>query len=230
MVRPLMLVGNQRETDAMSNKKICAISLSTSSPMLAKAAWKDGELFVAEVTKLPESRHALEQDLITQIRDLERKGFEVLVEETSDFITSRAGVRVRLGDTGATGKPVLVEALDIYRELERQKALAFPRGAGSRFQIPETLVDMDRDTKGATVYRIDWAQLKAEHCLTMLCCFGTTFHNVASVQYLEAMMGFNRRPELGSAIDPLKTIVRAIEEDALNKASSSPLTGKGNYL
>ncbi|QCR38753.1 maturation control protein [Nissabacter sp. SGAir0207] len=214
----------------MINKKICAICLTTSPPMLAKAAWKDGELFIADAIKLPDNRHQLEQQLIETIHDLEQKGFEVLVDESSDFITARAGVRVRLGDAGASGKPVLVEALDIYRELVRQKAITFPRNAGGRFNIPDTLVDVARDAKGSTIYRIDWEQLRGEHSLTMLCTFATTFNNVASVQYLEKMLGFTRAQEPASPLNPLRTIVSAFERQSIEQASYSPLTGKGNYL
>lgn len=214
----------------MMNKKICAVCLTTSQPMLVIAAWKDGELFIDEKEELTPNRATLEAELIPRILELESKDFEVLVDETSDFITSRAGVRVRLGDNGTSGKPILVEALDIFRELDRQKAITFPRNAGGRYRMPDTILDMERKANGETVYRIDWAQIKSEHILSMLCCYSTAFHNVASVGYLNAMYGTELSKRAPASLDPLKAIVRATEHDAWFNGPKSPLTGKGNYL
>ncbi|WP_147200858.1 maturation control protein [Pantoea sp. CCBC3-3-1] len=214
----------------MINKKICAVCLTTSPPMLATAAWKDGELFIAKSEKLPTHRNEIEQRLIPRIIELEGKGFEVLVAETSDFITSRAGHRVRLNDPAASGKPVLVEALDTLRELDRQKAITFPANTGTRFTIPETILDMDRDAKGNTIYRIDWAQLKSEHVLSILCCYATAFNNVSSVGYLKAMFGSGNNTPASEPSAPLCNIVKATERSAWLNGPSSPLTGKGNYL
>ena len=214
----------------MINKKICAICLTTDTPMLATAAWKDGELFIAEGEKLPAMRVALEEMLIPRIRELESKDFEVLVDETSDFITSRAGFRVRMGDNGPSGKPVLVEALDVFRELDRQKAITFPKGAAARYRMPETILDMERNAKGETSYRIDWAQLKSEHVLGMLCSYATSFNNVASMNYLKAMFGADSLRAPASPLDPLKAIVKHAEFDSWLNGPRSSLTGKGNYL
>lgn len=214
----------------MFNKKICAVCLTTSQPLLALAAWKDGELFIAESEALESNRVALESVLIPRIHDLESKGFEVLVDETSDFITSRAGIRVRLGDNSGSGKPILVEALDIFRELDRQKAITFPKNAGSRYRMPDTILDMERKANGETVYRIDWTQIKSEHVISMLCSYATSFHNVASAAYLNAMYGAQLSARAPDPLDPLKAIVRATERDAWLNGPRSPLTGKGNYL
>lgn len=215
----------------MFNKKICAVCLSTDQPMLAIAAWRDGELFIAETEKLPVRRHSLEEELIPKIIGMEQKEFEVLVDESGDFITSRAGQRVRLSDTGASGKPILVESLDTFRELERQKAIFFPDNAAGRYRLPDTILDMERDGKGNTVYRIDWAQLKSEHVLSMLCSYATVFHNVTSTAYLNAMLGESRKlAQPSDPLDPLKAIVRATEHRSWLNGPSSPLTGKGNYL
>ncbi|MEE9647872.1 maturation control protein [Enterobacter soli] len=179
---------------------------------------------------LPPARMKLEEILIPQITDLEAKGFEVLVDETSDFITARAGVRIRLGDIGNQGKPILVEALDIFRELERQKAITFPKNAASRFRLPETILDMERNAKGETTYRIDWSQLRSEHVLSMLCCYATSFHNVASLGYLKAMYGPTEYTPPADPLDPLRTVLKAVERDAWINGPRSELTGKGNYL
>ncbi|MGQ7181796.1 hypothetical protein ACUOA5_45860, partial [Escherichia coli] len=45
--------------------------------------------------------------------------FIVLVEEENSFITGRVGQRVRLRDPFMNGRPVLIEAMQIYKELER---------------------------------------------------------------------------------------------------------------
>jgi hypothetical protein len=214
----------------MINKKICAICLTTDRPMLATAAWKDGELFIAEGEQLPTARVALEEMLIPRIRELESKDFEVLVDETSDFITSRAGHRVRMGDTGPSGKPILVEALDVFRELDRQKAITFPRNAAGRYSMPETILDMERNARGETSYRIDWSQLKSEHVLGILCSYATSFNNVTSLNYIKAMFGADSMRKPANPTDPLKAIVKHTEFDSWLNGPRSALTGKGNYL
>ena len=61
--------------------------------------------------------------LLRELREKEEKGFIVLVEEENSFITGRVGQRVRLRDPFMNGRPVLIEAMQIYKELERQKAI-----------------------------------------------------------------------------------------------------------
>ncbi|EDX6466285.1 mat domain protein [Salmonella enterica subsp. diarizonae serovar 60:r:e,n,x,z15] len=55
------------------------------------AAWVNDELIMAERKNYPERRRAMELELLRDLREKEQKGFLVLVEEESCFITGRVG-------------------------------------------------------------------------------------------------------------------------------------------
>ena len=107
------------------DKKICVVSMSVGKPASMTAAWINNELIMAERTSYPERRRDMELQLLRELREKEEKGFIVLVEEENSFITGREGQRVRLRDPFMNGRPVLIEAMQIYKELERQKAISY---------------------------------------------------------------------------------------------------------
>ncbi|EIS7293653.1 maturation control protein, partial [Salmonella enterica subsp. enterica serovar Newport] len=101
------------------DKKICVVCLSVGKPAMLTAAWVNDELIMAERKNYPERRRAMELELLKDLREKEEKGFIVLVDEENSFITGRVGQRIRLRDEHTTGRPVLVEAMRIYTELDR---------------------------------------------------------------------------------------------------------------
>ncbi|MGQ7074889.1 hypothetical protein ACUN90_25600, partial [Escherichia sp. SP-MK2] len=109
------------------DKKICVVSMSVGKPASMTAAWINNELIMAERTSYPERRRDMELQLLRELREKEEKGFIVLVEEENSFITGRVGQRVRLRDPFMNGRQVLIQAMQIYEELERQKAIKLPR-------------------------------------------------------------------------------------------------------
>ncbi len=72
----------------------------------------------------------------------------MLVEEENSFITGRVGQRVRLRDPFMNGRPVLIEAMQIYKELERQKAIKLPRKESGKYILHQSIFDSEHDKKG----------------------------------------------------------------------------------
>lgn len=214
------------------DKAICAITLSSAKPMLVEAVWHRGNLSLLTEQTLPTDRKGLQNVVPEIIRKMEKDGYDVLVDERSGFFSSTGGVHIQLANPGTSGKPILVEALDLYRELNIQKAIIKPKtsGAGQRYTIPENLIDMDHDTSGRTVYRIDWERLKSEHILLLVCVYGTVYQNVTSVSYLEQMYASLKVETPPDPLEPLRKIVRATEEAGIKSVTMSSLTGKGRYL
>jgi len=213
----------------MSDKKILAICLSVSPPVLIEAAWYKNTLNFGELIRLPTSRRAMEIDVLNAIAEAEKKGFEVLVEETTSFITSRAGQRIRLGENDESGKPLFISVMNIYRELNQQGAIRFPKVGSGGFTLPDSIFDSDKDARGNATYHTDWAALKSTHILTMLCCYASQFHNPASASFLEKMFGTPKETNMRDRYTPMRNIINSIESDQTG-FSQSPLTGKGNYL
>ena len=207
------------------DKKICVVSMSVGKPASMTAAWINNELIMAERTSYPERRRDMELQLLRELREKEEKGFIVLVEEENSFITGRVGQRVRLRDPFMNGRPVLIEAMQIYKELERQKAIKLPRKESGKY-----IFDSEHDKKGDEFFNINWSEITTEHVLTLLCCFATEYNNVASADYIRAMAGEVEARQEPSLLSPLINIIRGTQTLAQKQVPKGVLTGKGNYL
>lgn len=212
------------------DKKICVVCLSVGKPAMLTAAWVNDELIMAERKHYPERRRAMELELLKDLREKEEKGFLVLVEEENSFITGRIGQRIRLRDNHTTGRPVLVEAMRIYNELDRQKAIKRPRQESGKYVLHQSIFDADRDKKGEEFYNINWQELETEHVLTLLCCYATEYNNAASADYIRAMTGELHKPEEPSLLEPMLNILRSVQQRDEKKVPQGKLTGKGNIL
>ncbi len=96
---------------------------------------------MAERTSYPERRRDMELQLLRELREKRGKRvFIVLVEEENSFITGRVGQRVRLRDPSMNGRPVLIEAIQIYKELERQKAIKLPRKESGKYILHQSIL------------------------------------------------------------------------------------------
>ncbi|EHK0699974.1 maturation control protein [Salmonella enterica] len=212
------------------DKKICVVCLSVGKPAMLTAAWVNNELIMAERKNYPDRRRAMELELLRDLREKEEKDFLVLVEEESSFITGRVGQRIRLRDEHTTGRPVLVEAMRIYNELDRQKAIKRPRIESSKYVLHQSIFDADRDKKGEEFYNINWQELTTEHVLTLLCCYATEYNNAASGDFIRAMTGELYRHQEKSLLDPLVNILRGVQRIEEKRVPKGKLTGKGNIL
>lgn len=192
----------------MTEKKILAVCLSVSPPMYIKAMWTANELVMDVPKPLPEKRRLMEKELIPAVEDAAAKNYEILISETSNFITARAGVRVQLSDNAVSGKPVLVDAMGVFDELNRQGAITFPKAGKGKFDLPSSIFDEDRDNKGNAVYRIDWTAISSEHVLTLLCCYATMFHNAGSAGFLQKMFAYSEATKPPDIFDPLRALAK----------------------
>ncbi len=130
------------------DKKICVVSMSVGKPASMTAAWINNELIMAERTSYPERRRDMELQLLRELR--EKRGKRVLScwwKRKNSFITGRVGQRVRLRDPFMNGRPVLIEAMQIYKELERQKAIKLPRKESGKYILHQSIFDSEHDKK-----------------------------------------------------------------------------------
>ncbi len=185
---------------------------------------------MAERTSYPERRRDMELQLLRELREKEEKGFIVLVEEENSFITGRVGQRVRLRDPFMNGRPVLIEAMQIYKELERQKAIKLPRKESGKYILHQSIFDSEHDKKGDEFFNINWSEITTEHVLTLLCCFATEYNNVASSDYIRAVAGEVEARQEPSLLSSLVNIIQATHEMTARKVPQGSLTGRDNYL
>ncbi|HFO3370150.1 TPA: maturation control protein [Escherichia coli] len=202
------------------DKKICVVSMSVGKPASMTAAWINNELIMAERTSYPERRRDMELQLLRELRE----------KEENSFITGRVGQRVRLRDPFMNGRPVLIEAMQIYKELERQKAIKLPRKESGKYILHQSIFDSEHDKKGDEFFNINWSEITTEHVLTLLCCFATEYNNVASADYIRAMAGEVEARQEPSLLRPLINIIHGTQTLAQKQVPQGELTGKGNYL
>ncbi|CDU37264.1 TPA: maturation control protein [Escherichia coli] len=212
------------------DKKICVVSMSVGKPASMTAAWINNELIMAERTSYPERRRDMELQLLRELREKEEKGFIVLVEEENSFITGRVGQRVRLRDPFMNGRPVLIEAMQIYKELERQKAIKLPRKESGKYILHQSIFDSEHDKKGDEFFNINWSEITTEHVLTLLCCFATEYNNVVSANYIQAMVGRSNTQREPSLIESFINIINATQRMGETRVPQGILTGKYGHL
>ncbi|EMX9171765.1 maturation control protein [Escherichia coli] len=212
------------------DKKICVVSMSVGKPASMTAAWINNELIMAERTSYPERRRDMELQLLRELREKEEKGFIVLVEEENSFITGRVGQRVRLRDPFMNGRPVLIEGMQIYKELERQKAIKLPRKESGKYILHQSIFDSEHDKKGDEFFNINWSEITTEHVLTLLCCFATEYNNVVSANYIQAMVGRSNTQREPSLIESFINIINATQRMGETRVPQGILTGKYGHL
>ncbi|KXR10533.1 maturation control protein [Escherichia coli] len=204
--------------------------MSVGKPASMTAAWINNELIMAERTSYPERRRDMELQLLRELREKEEKGFIVLVEEENSFITGRVGQRVRLRDPFMNGRPVLIEAMQIYKELERQKAIKLPRKESGKYILHQSIFDSEHDKKGDEFFNINWSEITTEHVLTLLCCFATEYNNVVSANYIQAMVGRSNTQREPSLIESFINIINATQRMGETRVPQGILTGKYGHL
>ncbi|EHB6645206.1 maturation control protein, partial [Salmonella enterica subsp. enterica serovar 4,[5],12:i:-] len=133
-------------------------------------------------------------------------------------------------DPFMNGRPVLIEAMQIYKELERQKAIKLPRKESGKYILHQSIFDSEHDKKGDEFFNINWSEITTEHVLSLLCCFATEYNNVASADYIRAMAGEVEARQEPSLLSPLINIIRGTQCLADKRVPQGLLTGKENYL
>lgn len=168
---------------------ICVTTLSGPSALLLRAVYKDNVLVMGSAIKYAPSLSDINTKLVPALLGYVDKGMLSLVDEVSGDVSKATGAnRVRLSDKHTNGHPVISVALDRYNELKRTNAIITPKDGGSRFDIPPSIIDVSYNSNGEPVYNIAWAELRPEHILTILCCYGTFYQPVGSAGYFKRML------------------------------------------
>lgn len=207
-------------------KKIAVLTTSGKYPLFIQAVDIDGMLTLDVKQRLPQQGDKIAAMMLPKLTKLVNSGFMVLVDEISGRLGAASGANsVTLDTKHHDGRPIIVVAMERYKELHRQQMISFQPGEEGLFSLPPSIVDTEIKPNGEAVYRINWEEIKSEHLLTLFCVYGTFYNNTASVQYLNALCGANEAPK--SVLTPFLNIVRGTESNVLNQNhSTSSLTGK----
>lgn len=208
-------------------QKIAVVSLSTSRPSIITAIYEDYALVMSKPTSLPASLKSQMEKLKPVIAKMRKDGFKVLVDEVSGAVANATSANhVSLKTRGSDGRAAVISGIERYQELLRQGNIALPAKNKGAYEIPSSIVDIDYNANGEEVYRINWAEIRPEHILTILCCFAIGYHNVASADYINAMTGASEE-EKPSLRDALK---RIIGYEKIKSAEEVPETLTGQRI
>ncbi|GAL07923.1 maturation control [Photobacterium aphoticum] len=168
------------------------------------AGYKDGTLHVIDCKPLPQNLEALKKSLPKSMAKHKKKGFVVLVDEVIP-VFAKYGRSCRLGQAGADGRPVLITALEAYRNMSRLQAISFPPGKSGFFDISESVVEEQRDAGGRVTYHIDWAELRPEATLLLMAVYGAVADSMldtGTIKHLFNLIGGNKKES--ESTQPLK--------------------------
>ncbi|HAV1601633.1 TPA: hypothetical protein JG832_002524 [Enterobacter hormaechei subsp. xiangfangensis] len=209
-----------------SIKKIAVLTTSGRDPLFVQAIDIDGALTLDVKERLPRQGDKMAAMVLPKLTRLVNAGFMVLVDEVSGRLGAASGANsITLDAKHHDGRPVIVVAMERYKELQRQGMISFQPGEEGLFSLPPSIVDTEVKPNGEAVYRINWDEIKGEHLLTLFCVYGSFYNNTASVQYLNALCGTLVAPP--DVLTPFHNIVRGTETKVLNQGySTSSLTGK----
>ena len=200
----------------MTDKRLFIVSLSSAEPMTLTAGYRDGQLHVINCKPLPRNLAAIKKNLPKQMTSLRKKGFIVLVDEVIPVLSQYAR-SLRLSDLGNDGRPVLVSALQTYRNMTNLQAITLPISDSGAFDISDSVVEEKRDPSGGISYHIDWSELRAESTLLLLAIAGATQDSL-----LDSSTATSLLKQLGAVasckemIDPFKAITKQYDQRFLS--------------
>lgn len=171
----------------MNNKKIAVLTTSMGAPRLMVSTYSDGILHIAKVQSLPSDMTALKAKLPKNLESLRNKGFSVIVDETFP-VFSRYGRGLSIEGMGERGKPLVVEAIQLFRTLEKYKAITYPNGDAGRIRISESLYNETRTNDGTPVYKIDWKEVKPEAVALLLTVYVCNSFSLADAGALDELL------------------------------------------
>ncbi|MEC6832976.1 hypothetical protein VXS06_14510 [Photobacterium toruni] len=208
----------------MTDKRIFAVSLSNNEPMSLLAGYRDGQLHIVDCKPLPRSLAKLKKTLPNRLIRLKETGFIVLVDEVMP-VFGRYARSLKLSDVGTDGRPVLVSALQTYRNMVNLQAITFPPTDSGAFDISESIVEERRDLNGNISYHIDWSELRAESTLLLLVIAGAMQESLldacTTISLLKQLGGQHSAP---SYSNPFEAITRQydrrfLSDDALGNSN-----------
>lgn len=137
------------------------------------AGYRDDQLHIISCERLPRNLSKLKELLIPKIKSFQEKGFIVLVDEVLPVFSNYARA-VKLSDIDSSGTPIMVSSLQAYKNMAMLQAITFPICDSGAFDIPDSIVEEQRDSSGRVNYRINWTDLRPESTLLLLSIHAAT--------------------------------------------------------
>lgn len=204
-------------------KRIAVLSTSGKTPMFIQSVFDDGILTFADPEPLPPVSIKLREEALIRLPKLVKRGDTVLVDEYRGAIARECGAKAISLSMVESDKPVIVRAFGLYREMKRQHAILLPAKNPGAFDISDSLVNEQHNSKGEISYHIDWENIRPEQYLMLLSVFATSFNDVGSAEYFKAIMG---KPE--QEYNPTSPLHKIVAQQALKDAKpiGSSLAGQ----
>lgn len=174
----------------MSEIRVIAVTLaSKTAPLVVMATATSNALHIISVESLPKSV----KELADRLADLEVKagaaGAELVIEDPTGFFGS-IGRTCRLDDKDATGRPVLVRAMERYTSLSAVNAITYPTESKSALIIQQSIYNVKQSDRGQVMYEIDWETLKDTQRVFLLCIHAAMCQNVFQEGFFSQMLGY----------------------------------------
>ncbi|HHY0551853.1 TPA: hypothetical protein ACVU5P_004172 [Vibrio parahaemolyticus] len=187
-----------------TDKRLVVLSLSHGKPVLLRAGYRDGLLVVVENKTLPPDMRALQKALPPLFEQYRKGKYVIIIDEVIPYF-DKYGRSVRLEDSGTNEKPVLISALESYKSMDAYHMLMF-KGI-TPIDIPDSIVDEDKDRDGRAVFNIAWDQLESDSAALLLLVYAAVNDSAFDMSTAEAMFSALRpkrkKPPLKSFGDAL---------------------------
>ena len=129
------------------------------------------------------------------------------------------------------GRPVLIEAMQIYKELERQKAIKLPRKESGKYILHQSIFDSEHDKKGDEFFNINWSEITTEHVLTFVMLLRNRIQQRGKPDYIRTMTDtITKQDNEYSPYEPFVNMIKAFYRMELAKVPQGKLTGKDNIF
>lgn len=180
----------------MSVKKIFTVAFEANRRMRAQAYFNGVRLSVVEMSAVygePEEWiPAIQKDIEQKVKD----GWVCMVEDPTFSFPSLA-TSFNFDAMADNGRTWLQTALDWYLALDSRGGIVLGEGL-DRYVLRQgtatELLDLTQDTKGRSVYSMDWQNFNAGHKALLMCVVGAVQEDPMSERWLLALGGMGVPP------------------------------------
>ena len=196
--------------------KILVISLMSSKKYKAHAVYDGEQLVIASMSPIVGMFNSWRDGLIKEIEECKSKGWIVIVEERTDFVSSHA-TQYLLEDMNDENRSNYFDALDWYFALQDMENLIIHPDY-QQYQIRTggegQKVEKKQDEKGRPIYAVDWKSFHGGFRCVLLCVVAAMYEPISG-RFLDAMWG--KTQEEDEIENPVKRWKRIFQAQALGK-------------
>lgn len=209
----------------MEPVKILVISLISSKKYKAHAVYDGERLVIASMSPIVGMFNSWRDNLIKEVEECKSKGWIVIVEERTDFVSSHA-TQYLLEDMNDENRSNYFDALDWYFALQDMENLIIHQDY-QQYQIRTggegQKVEKKQDEKGRSIYSVDWKSFHGGFRCVLLCVVAAMYEPI-SERFLDAMWGKTAVEEEDS--DPRRRL-NEVFQDRSNQHEINLMNSRG---